>query len=718
MRKNIIAFLCNILIFSCSFGQVTDGFNYQAVARDGGGSILSNTSINIRFQVRAGAASGSNVYTETHAPATNGFGLFNLVIGKGLLESGDFSSIDWIADEHYLIVELNGVKMDTSKFQAIPYSKVATDMKLADLTDVGGSAMVGQVLQWDGFEWVAMDDQKDDADADPLNEIQSLSKSGNTVSLSAGGGSFVDEVDDADADPTNEIQTISKSGSTVSLSNGGGDFTDEVNDADADPANEIQIISKSGSTVSLSNGGGDFTDEVNDADADPVNEIQSLSISGNDLTLSNSGGTVSLPISNIWSENGSNIYYNGGNVGIGTNNPLFPLHIDLGEDILFGTNATTTGSKLYYDSSKGGLIGGRIGNYNPVDSVDFYSIAWGFEPVAIGDYSAAFNSQSRAQGNLSFVAGFRTESSTYIQSTFGRYNVRANGSVSTWVDTDPVFVVGNGSSRSNTNNALTLTKGGFLGLNEATPSYLVDIENNDLSSRSIFIDHNNTSPSAPTNYGLYIDLDKTSATSTTTVYGGYAVSTNVGGTAYGLYGWANSDATNAGAAYGVRAITDNDGGTGVAYGLYASVFSSTSSGAEYAGYFAGNVFTTGNFLPSDESLKTRIAPSSPVMDKLMQLDIKTYEYKREAYPHMNLPKGIRTGFMAQNVAEVMPELVDKATQPAMTKEEVERGALAGDQVDFQAVDYASMVPYLVKALQEQQAEIEQLKAELDALKNK
>ncbi|MEL6971353.1 MAG: hypothetical protein AAFO02_14405, partial [Bacteroidota bacterium] len=80
-----------------------------------------------------------------------------------------------------------------------------------------------------------------DADADPTNEIQALSKAGNTVSLSNNGGSFTDEVDDADADPTNEIQAISKSGNTVSLSNNGGSFTDEVDDADADPTNEIEL---------------------------------------------------------------------------------------------------------------------------------------------------------------------------------------------------------------------------------------------------------------------------------------------------------------------------------------------------------------------------------------------------------------------------------------------------------------------------------------------
>ncbi|MEL6851851.1 MAG: hypothetical protein AAFP92_25230, partial [Bacteroidota bacterium] len=150
-------------------------------------------------------------------------------------------------------------------------------------------------------------DNVNDADADPGNEIQSLSKSGNTVTLSKSGGSFTDAVNDADADPGNEIQILTKLGSSVSLSQNGGSFTDEVNDADADPGNEIQVISKSGNTVSLSQSGGSFTDEVNDADADPNNEIQVLTLSGQVLTLDNGGGFVTLPDNNYVGGNGISI---------------------------------------------------------------------------------------------------------------------------------------------------------------------------------------------------------------------------------------------------------------------------------------------------------------------------------------------------------------------------------------------------------------------------
>jgi hypothetical protein len=43
--------------------------------------------------------------------------------------------------------------------------------------------------------------------------------------------------------------------------------------------------------------------------------------------FNNGSGTLSWSMGGIWSQNNANIYYNGGNVGIGTNNPQYPLHV-------------------------------------------------------------------------------------------------------------------------------------------------------------------------------------------------------------------------------------------------------------------------------------------------------------------------------------------------------------------------------------------------------
>jgi hypothetical protein len=101
---------------------------------------------------------------------------------------------------------------------------------------------------------ISTTDNVNDADADPANELQDISLTGSDLTLSSGStidlsvidtdtdtqldetavdafvsnNGYITSPDDADADPNNEIQTISRTGTTVTLSNGGGTFTDSV----------------------------------------------------------------------------------------------------------------------------------------------------------------------------------------------------------------------------------------------------------------------------------------------------------------------------------------------------------------------------------------------------------------------------------------------------------------------------------------------------------
>ncbi|MFK7921034.1 MAG: hypothetical protein AB8H47_03715 [Bacteroidia bacterium] len=170
-----------------SFGQ---GISYQAVARNAAGALQANETINLRFYVLQGSATGTEVYRESHTPTTNDYALFSVVVGKGTVEAGDFNTVDWGADIHFLRVEINGTNMGETQLETVPYSKIATNMKIDHLTDVNiGPAVTGDVLKWDGSSWTNQTDAVNDADSDPNNEIQALSVSGSTLSLSAGGGS-------------------------------------------------------------------------------------------------------------------------------------------------------------------------------------------------------------------------------------------------------------------------------------------------------------------------------------------------------------------------------------------------------------------------------------------------------------------------------------------------------------------------------------------------
>lgn len=279
--------------------QAPNSINYQALARNAQGVALVNKTVNVRISIRSGSEVGPVVYEETHLLNSGNYGLLNLQIGKGAVLSGVFSSINWGATTQFLEVEMD--PLGGSNFQLLGTSQLVS-------------------VPYALYSNTALNTINGDGDNNPTNEIQSLSFSNHQLSISNGNTVTIpDEVNDADADPQNEIQTLSQAGNTISLSKNGGSVTImPVPDADADPTNEIQTLSQNGNTISLSKNGGSVTINTNDADADPTNEIQQLSINGNNLSISK-GNQVALPIADpLWTQNGSDIFYDKGNVSIGT----------------------------------------------------------------------------------------------------------------------------------------------------------------------------------------------------------------------------------------------------------------------------------------------------------------------------------------------------------------------------------------------------------------
>jgi hypothetical protein len=132
-----------------------------------------------------------------------------------------------------------------------------------DLARQGASS--GQVLKWNGLSWTPADDNNTDNQILVLNGNTLTISGGNSVNLptqinyQAGAGIDITNntiQNTGDLSATNELQQISKNGNVINLSLGGGSVVDEVNDADNDPTNELQLINRVGSVISLNKGGG------------------------------------------------------------------------------------------------------------------------------------------------------------------------------------------------------------------------------------------------------------------------------------------------------------------------------------------------------------------------------------------------------------------------------------------------------------------------------
>lgn len=138
MLKYILKTL--LLLFSIAvFAQVPQAIKYQAVCRDESGMIRSNADVELTLLIHQSSTTGTIVYEETHDIKTNQYGLFSVNLGKGNT-LGDFSTIQWGADEFFLEVKVNGISMGTSQLLSVPYALHANDA-----SSLGGAS----AQEWD-----------------------------------------------------------------------------------------------------------------------------------------------------------------------------------------------------------------------------------------------------------------------------------------------------------------------------------------------------------------------------------------------------------------------------------------------------------------------------------------------------------------------------------------------------------------------------------------
>jgi|GEM_PF-4676437 len=126
------------------------------------------------------------------------------------------------------------------------------------------------------------------------------------------------------------------------------------------------------------------------------------------------------------------------------------LHIDKDHTVLFGADTTsvagTDAHKFMWQPSLGSIRAGQMKG------------SWNYD--LIGVFSAAFGSDNLAYGNYSFSAGRGNLASSFAEFSIGQYSRGGDFNSTQFIQTDPLFEIGNGTSPGARSNAMTVLKNG------------------------------------------------------------------------------------------------------------------------------------------------------------------------------------------------------------------------------------------------------------------
>jgi hypothetical protein len=373
--KTVLLSCLALILAQLTFAQAPKQFNYQAVARDQSGVVITGP-LEIKISLLEGSENGTPRYAETHSVTTNAQGVLNLVMGKGVVVSGDMDNVKfdqynyWLKTEIKLPGAVGFTEMGKTQLLSVPYALYADRSGMQP--GAGIDIVDGTIIN--------TGDLSDD------NELQSLSlngaqlsiSNGNTVTLptgttyTAGAGITINgnKIAAVDPDPGNEIQSLSLNGPVLSISNG----------------NSVNLPTYSaGAGITINNS------QVSAMDASATNEIQTLSLNGNQLSLSNGGGSVQLPGGNWSLNNGTEITSTptSNSVVIGSNSHFgSKLYVaSTGTDHAGNFFSPGTGNALmaYNNGTGAGIMASSLhGTGANFSSVDGYALITGSGNVGIG----------------------------------------------------------------------------------------------------------------------------------------------------------------------------------------------------------------------------------------------------------------------------------------------------------------------------------------------
>lgn len=225
-------------------------------------------------------------------------------------------------------------------------------------------------------------------------------------------------------------------------------------------------------------------------------------------------------------------------------------------------------------------------------------------------------------------------------------------------------------------------------------------------------------------------------------FGYQAFASNTSGNtnaAAGSFSLTHSTSGSENSACGVSSLYSNTAGSqNVAHGKFALYFNTTGNNNIAIGYKAGlnltgdnnidigsvgvagesgiirigdGAYHTDTYLsstlhvanivaPSDMRYKTDVQGIDSALDKVCRMRGVSYKMRRDKFPHMGFDADRHAGFIAQDLREVLPEVVKE------------------DGQGFLSVAYTELIPVMVEAVKEQHETILTHETEIAALKKK
>ena len=243
---------------------------------------------------------------------------------------------------------------------------------------------------------------------------------------------------------------------------------------------------------------------------EPNTDQQRLSLDGSTLSISQ-GNAIDL--SQLSNQVSYSLSYDSGILALSNANsvqlpePVFKKLNDVvsnqtlaDEDFVFGSTQLDNivgledNARMFFDKSKGAFRAGQSSTSEwDASNVGDKSIAMGYRARAKGDRSFAVGDQARAEadwataigdeahahGEFSLAIGNEVIAHSFKEIVMGTNNTYPTASDDSWVSTDRLFTIGNGTSSTHLSDALIIQKDGTTELNG---SLILDPQNNDHTS--------------------------------------------------------------------------------------------------------------------------------------------------------------------------------------------------------------------------------------------